>query len=76
MVSDRLKTVVLTTLQLDQFPLDDATVASMVPGWDSLNYARIIRAVESEFGIRFKMAEVMRLARLGDLQALIDQKMA
>jgi acyl carrier protein len=74
-ISERLKNVILKALELEEFPLDDSTIADTVPGWDSLNHARIIRAVEREYGVRFTTAEVVRLANVGELQALLDRKL-
>jgi acyl carrier protein len=74
MISERLKNVILTELQLKEFPLEDSTVADRVPGWDSLSHARIITAVEAEYRIHFKTVEVIRLKNVGDLQALVNQK--
>lgn len=76
MISARLKTVILTTLGLDDFPLEDATTAPQVPGWDSLSHVRVLTAVENEFGVRFRSLEVLRLKSVGDLQALVDRKLA
>ncbi|HTP57309.1 MAG TPA: acyl carrier protein [Spirochaetia bacterium] len=75
MISERLKKVILKALELEEFPLDDTTIADTVPGWDSLNHARIIRAVEREYGVHFTTAEVVRLANVGELQALLDRKL-
>jgi acyl carrier protein len=74
MVSERLKEVVLRELRLKDFPIEDATVAGMVPGWDSLNHVRVVLAVETEFKVRFKVSELVRLKSVGDLQELIDRK--
>lgn len=76
MISDRLQKVILAELQLDQFPFEDSTVADMVPGWDSLSHARVIAAVESAYGIHFSTVDVIRLKNVGDLQRLIDRKLA
>lgn len=76
MISERLKKVILRELSLDEFELDETTVASEVPGWDSLSHARVIAAVEQEFGIRFKIVDVMRLKNVGDLNSLVDRKLA
>jgi acyl carrier protein len=74
MISDRLKRTVLSALELDEFDLQDTTVASEVPGWDSLSHVRVISAVEAEFGARFKTIELLRLHNVGDLQALVDRQ--
>jgi acyl carrier protein len=76
MISDRLQKVILAELQLDQFPFEDSTVADMVPGWDSLSHARVIAAVEAAYGIHFSTVDVIRLKNVGDLQRLIDRKLA
>lgn len=74
MISDRLKKVILGELELDDWDLRDGTTAPEVPGWDSLSHARIIAAVEAEFGVRFRTAEILRLESVGQLQALLDAK--
>jgi acyl carrier protein len=74
MISPRLKGVILRELKLDDYDLQDATIAPQVPGWDSLAHVGIIAAVEKEFGIHFKTLEIVRLHNVGDLQAAVDRK--
>jgi len=74
MISERFKKVILKELKLKSFDLQDETRAYQVPGWDSLSHIIILTAIEKEYGIRFKIIEVMRLKNLGDLQALINSK--
>jgi acyl carrier protein len=76
MISERLKKVILEQLELEDFAIDDRTTAAMVPGWDSLSHARIVAAVEDEYGIRFDLREIVRLENVGQLQALVDRKTA
>jgi acyl carrier protein len=75
MISDELKAVILNSLRLDDFEIDDSTLAAQVPGWDSLSHVNVISAVEKHFGVRFKTAEVLRLRNIGDLQRLLDSKL-
>ncbi len=74
MISGKLKQVILAELDLDDWDLQEATTAGMVPGWDSLSHVRIISAVEDAFGIRFRTSEIVRLRNLGELQALVDKR--
>jgi acyl carrier protein len=74
MVSDKLKRVILAQLGLDDWDLQDGTVAETVPGWDSLSHVKIISAVEEAFGVRFQTSEIVRLKNVGQLQALLDRK--
>ncbi len=74
MISPELKKVILSELDLDDFDLQDTTIAPEVPGWDSLNHVNIILAVEKFFNVKFKSYEVLRLKNVGDLQTLVNSK--
>jgi len=74
MISETLKAVILAELDLDDFDLRDETLASEVPGWDSLSQVTILCAVEKAFRVRFDTRDALRLKNLGDLQALLDRK--
>jgi len=76
MISHGLKTAILSALKLDEWEVTDATVAADVPGWDSLSHINVVLAVEKHFGVRFKSVEVLRLKNVGDLQRLVDSKLA
>ena len=74
MISQELKKVILKELDLDDFDLQDETIAPEVPGWDSLNHVNIILAVVISFNVKFKSYEVLRMKNVGDLQKLVDLK--
>ena len=74
MISDKLKQTILKQLELADFDIKDETVATEVPGWDSLSHVKILTAIEDAFGVRFRSLEVLRLRNLGELQALVDRK--
>lgn len=76
MISDELKAVILGALKLDDWELTDSTLAAEVPGWDSLSHVNVVLAVEKHFGVRFKNVEVLRLTNVGDLQRLLNSKLA
>lgn len=76
MISPELKKVILEQLDLDDFDLQDETIAPQVPGWDSLNHINIILAVEKHFGVKFKSIELLRLKCVGDLQKIVDLKLS
>jgi acyl carrier protein len=71
---DKLRSVILRALDLDDYPLTEETLANEVPGWDSLSHIRVLTAVEDVFDIRFKSQEVMRLKNVGELDALVRKK--
>jgi len=74
MISERLKRVILDELELDDFELNEETVASDVPGWDSLAHARVLAAVEVSFGLRLRSRDLLRIRKVGDLQALVEAR--
>ena len=74
MISDRLASTLRQVLELDSFEFQDDTKAFQVPGWDSLRHVEVLAAVESEYGIRFRALEVLKLKSIGDLQSLVDRK--
>jgi acyl carrier protein len=53
--------------------LDDSIVLTMatrreeVPNWDSFNYINFIVAVEVEFGVKFKIADIESFANIGGI---------
>lgn len=50
------------------------TVREDVPGWDSFNYVNFIVAVEAEFGIRFRIADVESFPDVGAIVSAISAK--
>ena len=76
MITPELKKIVLGELELEDFPMNDDMKAFEVPGWDSLSHVRIICAIEKAYKIKFRNVEIVRLRSVGDLQKLIDQKLA
>jgi len=69
---------VLTRILRDLL-LNDSIVLTMetrreeVPGWDSFSYINFIVAVEIEFGVKFKVADVESFANVG---AIVTEIMA
>ena len=76
MISDRLKGVICNTLELrlDDVDIKDETMASEVPGWDSLNHVNVITAIEKDYNVRFRSLEILKCKNVGDLQKLVDSK--
>jgi acyl carrier protein len=75
-INGRLKATILRTLGIDDWDITPETLAYEVPGWDSLSHVNVICDVEREFGVRFKPSEVIQLASVGDLEQLVEKKIA
>jgi len=48
--------------------------AKDVDGWDSLTHIRLLLTTEKSFNIKFSTSEIGKLERVGDLVALIKQR--
>lgn len=67
-------TTILRDLLLDQsIVLTPATTRMDVLSWDSFAYVNFIVAVESEFGVRFRVADVESFQTIGDLISEIKE---
>ncbi len=62
--------------------LDDTIVLKMdsrrenIPGWDSFNYINFIVAVELEFGVKFKVADIESFPDVGSMVTEVARMLA
>jgi acyl carrier protein len=72
---------VLTRILRDLL-LDDSIVLTMdtrredIPDWDSFNYINFIVAVEVEFGVTFRVADIESFANVGEIVTEITKTLA
>lgn len=66
-IYDRLNEVFQDVFDDEDIMVNDATVASDVDGWDSLEHINLIVAVERCFGIKFTMGETTGLKNVGEM---------
>lgn len=55
--------------------ITNETNAASVPGWDSLTHARIVRAIEQHFKVKFAVGELRLLRNVGDIILLVQKKL-
>jgi acyl carrier protein len=60
----------------DSIDLKPSMTADDVDGWDSMNHIFIVVEIEKRFGIKFQAAEMEELKNVGELAALVRQKVA
>lgn len=62
--------------------LDDSIVLTMetrradIPNWDSFNYINFIVAVEIEFGVKFKVADIESFENVGAIVTELTKALA
>ncbi len=54
--------------------VNEKTTADDIEDWDSLAHINLVAAVESEFGLRFKMREVSSMKNVGDMISIISER--
>jgi len=58
----------------DSIELTPDLSAKDVDGWDSLTHIRLILMIEKIFKIKFSTSEISKLENVGDLVALIKER--
>ncbi|MBY0564088.1 MAG: acyl carrier protein [Hyphomonadaceae bacterium] len=64
---DALTGILRDLLDDPSIVLTMATTRPEVPGWDSFAYVNFIVAVESQLGVRFRLADVESFQTVGDI---------
>ena len=79
MTRDEIRTtiqdILADLLDAPSLTLTDNTVADDVAGWDSINYVRLLIAIEQELGFRFASEEPAGLSNVGQLVDLVQRKL-
>ena len=68
-VFERLNEVFRDVFDEEDITVDEGTTAEDIDGWDSL-----MAAVESEFGIKFSMGQIVTMKNVGEMADIILQK--
>jgi acyl carrier protein len=70
----KLKSVFQKVLEEKDIIITRELAAQDIEKWDSLRHIQLISEVETTFGIKFKLREIMNMNNVGDLIDLIDAK--
>ncbi len=57
----------------EELSITYGTNADDIEDWDSLEQINILTAIEQEFGIKFKIDDVLNLENVGDIVALVER---
>lgn len=74
-IYQRLNSVFRDVLDDESIDLRPETTAADIEAWDSLAHVRLMIATETEFGVRFKTADISGIKDVAALAALIGQKL-
>lgn len=74
LIIEKLKGIYATVFENPGIEITPELNATMVDKWDSLSHLTMIAEVEEQFGIKFKLKELVSLKNTGDLIQLIATK--
>lgn len=72
---ERLDAVFQDVFDDDTITVNDETTADDIEDWDSLEHINLVAAVETEFGIKFSMGQVVTMKNVGEMVDIILQKL-
>jgi acyl carrier protein len=58
----------------DGFVIADPMSFDDIPGWDSVGHMNLVMELESHFGIRFDMDEIVGLDSVGAVRAIVARR--
>ena len=68
-IDEQLTPIARKVFANDSITLDDSMSAENVENWTSLSFMQLLTEIETQFGFKFKMMEILRLQTMG---AIID----
>lgn len=72
---EKLTTIFHEVFNDNSIVLRDEMTANDVDNWDSLTHMLMISKVEEEFGVKFKLKELNKLKKVGDLISIVESKL-
>jgi acyl carrier protein len=75
-IKSRLNQVFCKVFKDDSIVISDETTAKDIEKWDSLTHLILISTTEYEFGIKFKLKELIAMKNVGDFMTSIQSKLS
>ena len=70
-IMKRLQPIFAEVFEDESVVVTEQTTADDIEKWDSLTHLTLIYEVESEFGMKFKMKEILEMKNVGEMVDLI-----
>lgn len=75
-IIDKLTPIAREAFQNDELVLSDELSAESVDSWNSLAFMKLLTAIETDFGFKFKMMELIQLNTMGDILDAMEKHLA
>ena len=73
-VFERLNEVFRDVFDEEDITVDEGTTAEDIDGWDSLEHINLIAAIETQFGMKFTMGQVVTMKNVGEMVDIISSQ--
>ena len=73
-ILEKIESIVTASLNHHDFTMTEETKPEEITGWDSMANAMILTAIEQEFGIKFKFADMLAWKTVGELAEIVRLK--
>ena len=73
-IIQKIESLVAASLNHHDFTMTEETKPEEITGWDSMANAMILTAIEQEFSIKFKFADMLAWKSVGDLANIVLAK--
>ncbi len=73
-ITEKLTAIFREVFNDDAIILQDEMTAANVENWDSLTHMIMISKIEEEFGLKFRLKELNKLKKVGDIITILEEK--
>ena len=73
-MTSRLKNVIEAVFDEDFKEIERAAAFSEIENWDSLNYIRLVVAIQAEFGIELTPEEIQKIRSIPAIQEILKTR--
>ncbi len=74
-ILEKLQSIFRRVLENQEIVLRPETTGDDIEEWNSLTHIYLIVAIEKEFKVKFRTAEIVPLKNLGEMVALLQKKL-
>ena len=73
-IYEQLNEVFRDVFDDDTIEVNDQTTSRDIEDWDSLEHINLIAAIETQFGIKFTMGQVVTMKNVGEMVDIISSQ--
>ena len=73
-IFERINAIFRDVFDDDSIVVVDETMADHIEDWDSLMHINLVLAIESEFGVKFSLSEVIGFQNVGEVADVIEAR--